>query len=140
MDSTSEKQDTLIHVISYYTLLWQHYINYIHYCHYCTMRLQTSSASIISQGYAPGYMPRAMPRAIRLGAYPMRPQTFLTETDCSKPAAHHCTWCAPAPNNWKIQNGPCVGPSSCASHRSWEDIIDIISIMDIIHFIWYNVI
>ena len=37
-------------------------------------------------GIRPG-LPRAMPRAIRLGAYPMRPQTFpsLTETDCTAP-------------------------------------------------------
>ena len=38
-------------------------------------------------------------------------RTFLSERDCSKPAAHPCIWCAPAPNNWTEQNSPCVGPT-----------------------------
>ena len=29
-------------------------------------------------------------------------------TGCSKPAAHHCTWCGQAPNSCIVQSGPCA--------------------------------
>jgi hypothetical protein len=33
---------------------------------------------------------------------------FLQETGCSISAAHLCTWCVQAPNNYIEQNTPCI--------------------------------
>ncbi len=35
-------------------------------------------------------------------------KTASQEAGCSKPAAHHCTWCDQAPNSCTVRNGPCV--------------------------------
>ncbi len=53
--------------------------------------------------------------------------TISTETDCSKPAALPCTWCAPAPNNWTVWNGPCVLPIFAAPMLQGGQLPDNIS-------------
>ena len=55
--------------------------------------------------------------------------TFSTETDCSKPAALPCTWCAPAPNNCTVQNGPCVWPILAAPMSQGGQLPDKICVI-----------
>ena len=43
-------------------------------------------------------------------------ETFSQEMDCSKPSEHHCTWCAPAPNNCTEQKWPLRLADSCNSN------------------------
>ncbi len=54
-------------------------------------------------------------------------KTFSTEMDCSKSAALPCTWCAPAPNNWTMRNGPCVWPILAAPMLQQGQLPDTIS-------------
>ena len=59
--------------------------------------------------------------------------TFSTETDCSKPAALPCTWCAPASNNCTVQislqSGPCVWPILAAPMSQGGQLPDKICVI-----------